>query len=99
MIGLTNPSYAALASRLNLEEVDPHLLGGRVENHPSSQDRDSNLDLPVLGSLAQQETSVLANCATKAGYSSKAPVLVLSLETILTRKYNESGGVNKWWKR
>nr|CAD7441824.1 unnamed protein product [Timema bartmani] len=39
--------------RLNLEEVNPHLRGGRVENHlgktaPSSPDRDSNLDLPVL---------------------------------------------------
>nr|CAD7463247.1 unnamed protein product [Timema tahoe] len=39
---------------LNLEEVNPHLCGGRVENNlgktnPSSPDRDSNLDLPVLG--------------------------------------------------
>uniref|UniRef100_A0A7R9FHM4 oleoyl-[acyl-carrier-protein] hydrolase n=1 Tax=Timema tahoe TaxID=61484 RepID=A0A7R9FHM4_9NEOP len=44
--------------RLNLEEVNPHLRGGRVENHlgkttPSSPDRDSNLDLPVLGGLTQ----------------------------------------------
>ncbi|CAG2060631.1 unnamed protein product [Timema podura] len=42
---------------LNLEEVNPHLRGGRVENHlgkttPSSPDRDSNLDLPVLGGRA-----------------------------------------------
>nr|CAD7577932.1 unnamed protein product [Timema californicum] len=40
-----------------LEEVNPHLRGGRVENHlgktnPSSPDRDSNLDLPVLSSRA-----------------------------------------------
>nr|CAD7439899.1 unnamed protein product [Timema bartmani] len=47
-------------SRLNLEEVNPHLRGGRVENHlgkttPSSPDRDSNLDLPVLGGLAQHD--------------------------------------------
>nr|CAD7448664.1 unnamed protein product [Timema bartmani] len=46
--------------RLNLEEVNPHLRGGRVENHlgktsPSSPDRDSNLDLPVLGGLAQHD--------------------------------------------
>nr|CAD7588923.1 unnamed protein product [Timema genevievae] len=45
---------------LNLEEVNPHLRGGRVENHlgkttPSSPDRDSNLDLPVLGGLAQHD--------------------------------------------
>nr|CAD7453801.1 unnamed protein product [Timema tahoe] len=47
------------------------LLRGRVENrlgnppplvHP-------NLDLPVLGSLAQHETSALANYATEAGHS------------------------------
>nr|CAD7455904.1 unnamed protein product [Timema tahoe] len=34
---------------------------------PSSPDRDSNLDRPVLGSLAQNETSALANYATKVG--------------------------------
>nr|CAD7197004.1 unnamed protein product [Timema douglasi] len=43
-----------------LEEVNPHLRGGRVENHlgkttPSSPDRDSNLDLPVLSSRAQHK--------------------------------------------
>nr|CAD7457443.1 unnamed protein product [Timema tahoe] len=46
--------------RLNIEEVNPHLHGGRMENHlgknpPSSPDRDLNLDLPVLGSLAQHD--------------------------------------------
>nr|CAD7589541.1 unnamed protein product [Timema genevievae] len=46
--------------RLNLEEVNPHLRGGRVENHlgkstPSSPDRDSNHDLPVLDGLAQHD--------------------------------------------
>nr|CAD7453372.1 unnamed protein product [Timema tahoe] len=46
--------------RLNLEEVNPHLRGARVDNHlgkttPSSPDRDSNLDLPVLGGLAQHD--------------------------------------------
>ncbi|CAG2055328.1 unnamed protein product, partial [Timema podura] len=45
---------------LNLEEVNPHLRGGRVENHlgkttPSSPDRDSNLDLPVLSGRAQHD--------------------------------------------
>nr|CAD7457073.1 unnamed protein product [Timema tahoe] len=43
----------------------------RVENHlekttPSSPDRDSNLDLPVIGGRALQ-TSALANYATEAG--------------------------------
>nr|CAD7445706.1 unnamed protein product [Timema bartmani] len=47
----------------NLEEVNPHLRGGRVENHlgnppPSSPDRDSNLDLPVLGGRAQHDKRV-----------------------------------------
>nr|CAD7591163.1 unnamed protein product [Timema genevievae] len=46
--------------RFNLEEVNPHLRGGRVENHlgkttPSSPDRDSNLDLPVLSGLTQHD--------------------------------------------
>nr|CAD7393260.1 unnamed protein product [Timema cristinae] len=43
--------------------VNPHLRGGRVENHlgkttPSSPDRDSNLDLPILSSRAQHEKRV-----------------------------------------
>nr|CAD7603173.1 unnamed protein product [Timema genevievae] len=46
--------------RLNIEEVNPHLRGGRVENHLgkttlSSPDRDSNLDFPILGSRAQHD--------------------------------------------
>nr|CAD7458170.1 unnamed protein product [Timema tahoe] len=50
-------------NKLNLEEVNPHLRGGRVENHlgkttPSSPDRDSNLDLPVLDGLAQHDWRV-----------------------------------------
>nr|CAD7441567.1 unnamed protein product [Timema bartmani] len=45
---------------LNLEEVNPHLRGERVENHlgktaPSSPDRDLNLDFPVLGGRAQHD--------------------------------------------
>nr|CAD7402093.1 unnamed protein product [Timema poppensis] len=46
-----------------IEEVNPHLRGGRVENHlgkttPSSPDRDSNLDLPVLSSRDQHDKRV-----------------------------------------
>nr|CAD7257251.1 unnamed protein product [Timema shepardi] len=57
---------------LNLEEVNLYLRGWRVENHlgktgPSSPERDSNLDLPVLGSLTQQESSALANYANETG--------------------------------
>nr|CAD7445258.1 unnamed protein product [Timema bartmani] len=60
-----------MLGRLNLEEVNPHLRGVRVENYlgnttPSSPDRDSNLDLPVIGGLAQHD-GALANYATEAG--------------------------------
>nr|CAD7260927.1 unnamed protein product [Timema shepardi] len=45
--------------KVELEEVNPHLCGGRVENHLgkklSSPDRDSNLDLPALSSRAQHD--------------------------------------------
>nr|CAD7577068.1 unnamed protein product [Timema californicum] len=49
--------------KVELEEVNPHLRGGRVESHlgkttPSSPDRDSNLDLPVLNSRAQHDKRV-----------------------------------------
>nr|CAD7199060.1 unnamed protein product [Timema douglasi] len=57
---------------LNLEEANLHLRGGRVEKllgktTLSSSDQDSNLDLPILGSLAQHEISALANYSTEAG--------------------------------
>nr|CAD7409813.1 unnamed protein product [Timema poppensis] len=46
--------------KVELEEVTPHLRGGRVENHlgkttPSPPDQDSNLNLPVLSSRAQHD--------------------------------------------
>nr|CAD7576931.1 unnamed protein product [Timema californicum] len=49
--------------QVELEEVNPHSRGGRVENHlgkttPSSPDRDSNLDLPVISSRAQHDKRV-----------------------------------------
>nr|CAD7194847.1 unnamed protein product [Timema douglasi] len=79
-MALTNMKVAEELGRLNLEEVNPHLRGGRVANNlgkntPSSPDRDSNLDLPDLGSLAQHETSALANYATELGYSWKLTTL------------------------
>nr|CAD7443245.1 unnamed protein product [Timema bartmani] len=57
--------------RLDIDEVNPNLRGGRVESHlvkttPSSPERDSNLGHPVLSSLAQHETTALANYSTKA---------------------------------
>nr|CAD7266391.1 unnamed protein product [Timema shepardi] len=49
--------------KVELEEVNPHFRGGRVENHlgkttPSSPDRDLNLALPVLGSRAQHDLRI-----------------------------------------
>nr|CAD7570203.1 unnamed protein product [Timema californicum] len=49
--------------KVELEEVNPHLRGRRVENHlgkttPSSPDRDLNLDLPILSSRAQHDKRV-----------------------------------------
>nr|CAD7447959.1 unnamed protein product [Timema bartmani] len=69
------PGKSKELGRLNLEELNPDLHRGRVGNYlgktnSSSPDRDSNLGLPILGSLAQQETSGLANYATEAGFHS-----------------------------
>nr|CAD7393867.1 unnamed protein product [Timema cristinae] len=54
----TNYANGLGIGKVELEEVNPHLRGGRVGNHfgkttPSSPNRDSNLDLPVLSSRAQ----------------------------------------------
>nr|CAD7196397.1 unnamed protein product [Timema douglasi] len=57
---LANYATEAGIDKVGSEEVNPHLRGGRVENHlgkttPSSPDRDSNLDLPILSSRAQHD--------------------------------------------
>nr|CAD7571232.1 unnamed protein product [Timema californicum] len=57
----TNYANGLGIGKVRLEEVNPHLRGGRVENHlrktiPSSPDRDSNLDLPVLSSRAKHDS-------------------------------------------
>nr|CAD7394219.1 unnamed protein product [Timema cristinae] len=49
--------------KVELEKENPHLRGGRVENHlgkttPSSPDRDLNLDLPVLDGRVQHDKRV-----------------------------------------
>nr|CAD7396324.1 unnamed protein product [Timema cristinae] len=60
---LDHADTKAGVGKVELEEVNPHLRGGRVEKHlgkttPSSPDRDSNLDLPVLSSQAQHDKRV-----------------------------------------
>nr|CAD7203444.1 unnamed protein product [Timema douglasi] len=59
---------------VSTNEFNEH-LAGEWKTAPSSPDRDSNLDLPVLGSIVQDEASVLANYATEAGQI--APLLQL----------------------
>nr|CAD7569548.1 unnamed protein product [Timema californicum] len=59
----TNYAKGLGIGKVELEKVNPHLRGGRVENHlgkttPSSPDRDSNLDLPVLSSQAQHDKHI-----------------------------------------
>nr|CAD7259543.1 unnamed protein product [Timema shepardi] len=56
----TNYDNGLGIGKVELEEVNPHLRGGRVEKHlgkatPSSPDRYSNLNLPVLSSRAQHD--------------------------------------------
>nr|CAD7590264.1 unnamed protein product [Timema genevievae] len=57
--------------RLYLEEVYPHFRGGKVEKHFDKKlitpNRDSNLDLPVIGSLVHCGSITLDHAATKAG--------------------------------
>nr|CAD7441952.1 unnamed protein product [Timema bartmani] len=58
------------------QEVYPHLRGGRVKNQfvkttLSTPDRDSNLNLPVIGILVYCESSALAHVATEAMNVSK----------------------------
>nr|CAD7195761.1 unnamed protein product [Timema douglasi] len=61
-VSLLNTYFQGIG-KVELEEVNPHLRGGRVENHvgkttPSSPDRDSNLDLHVLSSRAKHDSRV-----------------------------------------
>nr|CAD7573659.1 unnamed protein product [Timema californicum] len=76
---------------VELEEVNPHLRGGRVENHlgkttPSSPDRDSNLDLPVLSSRAQHDKHVLRiaeGCAATMGTVLPPDVVIRVLNPLI----------------
>nr|CAD7574818.1 unnamed protein product [Timema californicum] len=59
----TNYANELGIGKVELEEVNPHIRGGRVENQLgkttlSSPDRDSNLDLPVLSCQAQHDYHV-----------------------------------------
>nr|CAD7259412.1 unnamed protein product [Timema shepardi] len=70
--------------KVELEEVNSHLRGGRVENrlgktNPSSLDRDSNLDLPVLISRAQHDQRV-SQLRHRGGMFCCHPKVTMSLD-------------------
>nr|CAD7257115.1 unnamed protein product [Timema shepardi] len=79
-------------------EVNPHLYGGRVEKRlgappsPSPPKQDSNLDLPVIDSPAQHETSALANYATEVPRDGNRTVLQLVLPPGVV---NKQGGFRR----
>nr|CAD7260380.1 unnamed protein product [Timema shepardi] len=84
--------------KVELEEVNPHLRRGRVENHlgkttPSSPDRDTEIRTSISPSSAVElnTTSALANYATEAGpiYS----VCQLHFETERHRKVGVGGAI------
>ncbi|CAG2056307.1 unnamed protein product [Timema podura] len=58
----------------------------------STQDRDSNLDFPVIGSLICCESSVLDHATTKVVFNSNSPFLVVFKETVNSAKgqYNKN---------
>nr|CAD7577096.1 unnamed protein product [Timema californicum] len=64
------PTDIVWLREVELEEVNPHLRGGRVENHLgktplTSPDRDSNLDLPVLSSRVQHDKHMMPDIEYK----------------------------------
>nr|CAD7404573.1 unnamed protein product [Timema cristinae] len=81
----TNYANGLGIGKVELEEVNPHLRGGRVENHlgkatPSSPDRDSKLDLPVLSSPAQHDKCV-SQLRHRGGTTSYYPFGLYALST------------------
>nr|CAD7402175.1 unnamed protein product [Timema poppensis] len=68
----TNHANGLGIGKVELEEVNPHLRGGRVENHlgkttPSSPNQNSNLDLPVLSSRTAQHDKRISRLRHQGG--------------------------------
>nr|CAD7395016.1 unnamed protein product [Timema cristinae] len=90
-------TVAAVIQSVHPKEVNPHLRGGRVENHlgkttPSSPDRDSNLDLPVLSSRAQHKRCIRGKAGVSNVSSCVSPLSshvqdVCSASRLLTRAH------------
>nr|CAD7452898.1 unnamed protein product [Timema tahoe] len=77
--------------RLYIEEVYPHLCGGRVENHYgrntlSTPNRDLNLDLPIIGSLVHCESDAFNHVATEADYIGLYLIVAPLHEILLKRQ-------------
>nr|CAD7567382.1 unnamed protein product [Timema californicum] len=81
---------------VELEEVNPHLRGRGVENHlgkttPSSPDRDSNLDLPVLSSRTLHETSADRILISKVRHASANSALTaVELSSLAVSRNHEA---------
>nr|CAD7433418.1 unnamed protein product [Timema monikensis] len=66
------------------------LLSGKTT--PSSPERDLNLNLPILGSLAQHATRAIANYATEAGET-----LFMKIWFVVHQKTSLIRVVNRLW--
>nr|CAD7455474.1 unnamed protein product [Timema tahoe] len=76
-----------IVAMISSEEVYPHLRGGRVESHLrkttlNTPDRDSNLDIPVIGSPVYCESNNLNHAATKRPHCSWSRVNVGAVKTL-----------------
>nr|CAD7573681.1 unnamed protein product [Timema californicum] len=96
---LANYATEAGFGKVELEEVNPHLRGGRVENHlgkttPSSPDLDLNVDLPVLSSRAQHDKRLkepihIMNIAVKDKNDTEDSVLSKIFGDFCTKRQEE----------
>nr|CAD7392103.1 unnamed protein product [Timema cristinae] len=87
--------------KVELEEVNLHLRGGRVENHlgkttPSSPDRDSNLDLPVFSSRAQHDKRAKVTDPNDADHASPLTKASVSDEYTTSSRLNKAIEVSTW---
>ncbi|CAG2055737.1 unnamed protein product [Timema podura] len=65
------PPFSPKLGRLHLEEVNPHLRGGRVENHlgkpPPAHPTEIRTSISPSSAVELNTTGALANYATEAG--------------------------------
>nr|CAD7462700.1 unnamed protein product [Timema tahoe] len=90
------------ATEEGYKDVYPHFLGKRVEDHfgkttLSTPNRDSNIDLPVIGSLVYCKSSALDHADTEEGYITTGYNIeeekMLLLAVVLEDEENLEGGV------